>query len=607
MKSRHEMPVGATLLDGGGVRFRLWAPEVAKVELLLDPPASSARLPMQPVAQGWHECVVASAAAGTRYAFVITDAGLQVPDPASRSNPDGVHGASEVLDPLAYEWQDALWRGRPWHEAVLYELHVGTFTPEGSYRAAIARLPELAALGITAIELMPVAAFAGSRGWGYDGVLPFAPFAPYGRPDALKQFVDAAHAQGLMVLLDVVYNHFGPDGNYLHAYCPSFFDPARPTPWGSGFNFDGPGCGTVRDFFVHNALYWVEEYHVDGLRLDAVQAIADDSELHIVREIARALRAGPGRRRHVHLVLENDANQSRFLERDPGGAPLCADAQWNDDLHHAAHVLHSGEGDGYYADYADAPLDHFGRALAEGFAYQGAVSVARGGRPRGEPSAHLPGSAFVAFLQNHDQIGNRAFGERIGALANMPDHARTLDALYACVLLAPQVPMLFMGEEFAASTPFLYFCDFEPALADAVARGRRAEFGRFDAFRGNASRLPEPNAAASFRRSKLAWSQRTRAPHRARLALIRELLALRRDRLLPRLAGLRSGGRHRVDNRLLQVEWPLAGGAVWRLAANFGAAAVPLRVAGQPVYARGADGAQLAPGGVLVTLEDASR
>ncbi|WP_393938735.1 alpha-amylase family glycosyl hydrolase [Piscinibacter sakaiensis] len=304
-----------------------------------------------------------------------------MPDPASRSNPDGVHGPSEVVDPNAFVWQHDGWTGRPWHEAVLYELHVGSFTPEGSFRAAARKLPALAALGITAVELMPLASFGGRRGWGYDGVLPFAPAACYGPPDDLRHFVDRAHGLGLMVLLDVVYNHFGPDGNYLHAHCRSFFDAARRTPWGDALNVDGPRSATVRRFFVDNALHWLTEYRMDGLRLDAVHAIEDRSARHLVDEIAEALHRGPGRHRHVHLVLENDDNRADWLQRDAAGSPRLATAQWNDDWHHAAHVLATGETAGYYADYAADPAADLARALAGGFVYQG------------QPSAHTTRSA----------------------------------------------------------------------------------------------------------------------------------------------------------------------------------------------------------------------
>jgi maltooligosyltrehalose trehalohydrolase len=391
-------------------------------------------------------------------------------------------------------------------------------------------------------------------------VLPFAPDASYGTPEELKAFVDAAHGAGLMVLLDVVYNHFGPEGNYLHALCPEFFDPARHTPWGAAIDF---GRRTVRDFFVHNALYWVEEYGLDGLRLDAVHAIRDDSPEHIVCEIGRALAAGPGRERCVHLVLENDRNEAHYLGR-------CATAQWNDDLHHAAHVLLTGERDGYYADYAERPLERLGRGLAEGFVYQGEPSRFRGGAPRGEPSAHLPPTAFVSFLQTHDQVGNRALGERLDALAE----PRALAALTACLLLAPQVPMLFMGEEYGARTPFRFFCDFGPELAAAVTRGRRAEFERFAAF---AEEIPDPNDRATFLASKLD----RKAGNPERVALVRRLLSIRNERLVPRLAGA-TRGTFEASHDALQVTWPLGDGTRWHMHLRLdGAVSVP---PGKPVY-----------------------
>lgn len=551
------MPFGAEP-GAGGVRFRLWAPAQKRVVLDLE----GIHHEMNSLAEGWHELRLTAARPGARYRFLLEN-GLAVPDPASRSNPDDVHGASEVIDPLTHDWRDAGWRGRPWHEAVIYELHLGAFTPEGTFAAARTLLSELAALGITALELMPVADFPGKRNWGYDGVLPFAPDASYGTPDELKALIDSAHALGLMVLLDAVYNHFGPEGNYLHATCPEFFNPAHHTPWGAAINFDGVDCRTVRDFFVHNALYWIEEFHFDGLRLDAVHAMRDDSAEHIVCEIGRALRAGPGREREVHLVLENDANQARYL------GP-CASAQWNDDLHHVLHVLATGEADGYYADYAGRALERLGRALAEGFVYQGESSSFRDGAPRGEPSAHLPPTAFVSFDQTHDQVGNRAFGERLDALAE----PAAVEAVLGCVLLAPQVPMLFMGEEFAARTPFQYFCDFGPELAAAVTRGRRAEFERFASF---AQEIPDPNDAATFMASKLQRQERDPA----RIAFVRELISLRQRYLVPRLAGARSGT-YSIEKGTLNVVWPLAGGARWKM--NFrpdGGAHMP---AGEAVY-----------------------
>jgi len=604
MKAAHSMPFGAEHRADGSTRFRLWAPGAAAVDLELAGAAGQARLAMQRDADGWHT-LLTPAAAGARYRFVVGE-GLLVPDPASRCNPDDVHGASEVVDPNAYAWRHD-WRGRPWHEAVVYELHIGSFTAEGSFAAAAARLPALAALGVTAIELMPVADFPGARNWGYDGVLPFAPDASYGRPEDLKALIDAAHGLGLMVLLDVVYNHFGPEGNYLHAYCPAFFNPKHQTPWGAAINFDGEAARCVRDFFIHNALYWIEEYRFDGLRLDAIHAIRDDSTPHIVTEIAQALHAGPGRERQVHLVLENDANQSRFLERDAGGMPRAATAQWNDDLHHAFHVPLTGEADGYYADYADAPLERLGRGLAEGFVYQGEASAFRGGALRGAPSAQLPPTAFISFLQTHDQVGNRAFGERIHALS---DPVRERAAL-AALLLAPQLPMLFMGEEWAASTPFQFFCDFGPELAAAVTRGRREEFGRFAAFADPAvrARIPDPNAPSTFQASKLNWAERDIAAHRERLALVSALLEVRRQHIVPQLAGARTGGRFEIVNGVLCVAWPLAARITLRQALNLAdaEATLPRVPPGRCLYAQGARVAAgalaMPPWSVYVALE----
>ncbi|HJS38876.1 MAG TPA: alpha-amylase family glycosyl hydrolase, partial [Burkholderiales bacterium] len=381
MRHAYDMPFGAAPRGEGIFHFRFWAPGEPGVALETD----SVTAPMQRHANGWHVCTV-PAQAGERYRYRLAD-GILVPDPASRCNPEDVHGPSELVDPRAYEWRSAAWRGRPWHEAVIYELHVGAFTPQGTFAAARARLPDLAALGVTAIELMPVADFPGTRNWGYDGVLPFAPDAGYGRPEELKALVDEAHRLGLMVLLDVVYNHFGPDGNYLHAYCPQFFHRERRTPWGEAIDFDGPESFTVRAFFKANALYWIEEYQLDGLRLDAVHAIRDDSRVHIVDEIAAALHDGPGRRRHVHVVLEDERCDERFVQ---GGRMR----QWNNPLHHAFHVLLTGESDGYYAACARAPREHLAEALAA-----------------------APGTR-IAFLQSHDQVGNRARGERLHALAD---------------------------------------------------------------------------------------------------------------------------------------------------------------------------------------------
>lgn len=573
MKHRHAMPFGASLQSGGGASFRLWAPSARTVQLVLGDGTDPADVrTMTPLPDGWFELQVAGVQAGARYAFRI-DGGLLVPDPASRSNPDDVHAASELTDPEAFDWPDDGWRGRPWHEAVIYELHVGCFTPAGTFAAAIGRLDDLVALGVTAIELMPVADFPGRRGWGYDGVLPYAPDASYGRPDDLKRLVAAAHARGLMVLLDVVYNHFGPDGNYLHVYARPFFDEDQHTPWGAAIAFEREHSRTVRDFFIHNALYWLEEFRFDGLRLDAVHAMPDRSARHFVDELARAVREGPGRLRPVHLVLENDVNDAQRLLRDPaGGTPLLADAQWNDDVHHALHVLATGETDGYYLDYAGDPRRLLARALAEGFGYQGDPSRFRDGEPRGTPSAHLPPLAFVNATQTHDQVGNRAFGDRIAMLAAGHGHEARLKALVACVLLAPAVPMLFMGEEYAAGTPFQYFCDFSGDLARAVTEGRRNEFGRFARFADPAlrSRIPDPNDPATFERSKLRWDERTQPGHREWLELYRTLLTARRAALMPWLPRIGSGTFDVDAQGCMRLAWPIAGGGTWHLVANLG-------------------------------------
>jgi malto-oligosyltrehalose trehalohydrolase len=600
MNRIHHMPFGAELADGRA-RFALWAPAARRVDLVLVGGPQPGHVAMQPDGNGWFRATVDEANEQTHYAYRIDHHPL-LPDPASRFNPDGVHGPSRLVDPRAYAWEDSDWRGRPWHEAVIYELHVGTFTAAGTFAAAIERLDHLVALGVTAVELMPVASFSGSRGWGYDGVLLFAPQASYGPPEDLKRLIDAAHARGLVMLLDVVYNHFGPDGNYLHLYAPQFFNPKHQTPWGAAVNFDGEDCRTVRDFFIDNALYWLDEYHFDGLRLDAIHAIADDSPRHIVDELAAAVRAGPGRDRHVHLVLENELNQSRYLRRDTEGHTMVASAQWNDDLHHAAHVLATGETDGYYADYAAEPLHQLGRALAEGFVFQGEASAYRGGKPRGEPSAHLPPPAFVDFLQTHDQVGNRAFGERLSHLAA----EAPLRALAACVLLAPGVPMLFMGEEFAASAPFQYFCDFSGELARAVTEGRRAEFGRFARFADPAvrNRIPDPNNPQTFARSKLDWPQSVEPAHAAWLAFYRDLLAIRRERLLP-LLGRVGPGRHEIDaGGALRLRWPVGAEGALYLLANLGERPVPAIVApGVAIYSSHVSDGALPPWSVYLSLE----
>ncbi len=586
------LPFGATVRPGG-VLFSLFAPACDRVALHLD--GRGAPLAMAAGEDGWHRLEVAEARAGSRYRFGLPD-GLQVPDPASRFQPEDVHGPSEVVDPAAFGWTDGAWRGRPWRETVVYEAHVGTLTPEGTFRAAIGKLDHLVSLGVTALQLMPVAEFAGRRGWGYDGVLWYAPDAAYGHPDDLRALVDAAHARGLQVFLDVVYNHFGPDGNYLGAYAPQFFTDRHHTPWGKAINYDGRHSRVVRDFAIGNALYWIREFHVDGLRLDAVHAIVDDSDPTLITELAARVRAlDPGR--PFHLIVENEDNGAHHLVRRDDGAGWFS-GQWNDDVHHVLHVAATGEDAGYYADYA-GDTAALGRALAEGFAFQGEVMPYRGSA-RGEPSADLPTEAFVAFVQNHDQIGNRAYGDRLtGSLA-----PEVLRALGAVALLLPQTPMLFMGEEWGSAAPFLFFCDFEGELADLVRKGRREEFKRFPEFQDEAKRdtIPDPLADDTFNRCKLDWSDLDRPEPRARLDWYRRVLAARRDALLPLLdeVGAR-GGRHReVGPAAVEVRWGRL-----RLDANLKPAEQDgfEPAAGHVVWQEGAaDGTRLGPWAVRWTL-----
>jgi len=582
MKRKHVLPFGAELLSQGDTRFRLWAPKASSVELELS--ASGDLIRMAAREQGWFE-VETAARAGTQYRFKI-DGEHRVPDPASRFQREGVHGASEVLDPNSFEWEDEAWRGRPWEQTILYELHVGTFSPEGTFAGAERRLDYLAQLGVSAIELMPVACFPGKRNWGYDGVLPYAPAQSYGRPEDLKRLLDSAHAKGLMVFLDVVYNHFGPEGNYLWLYAPQFFTDRHRTPWGEAINFDGDHSRTVRDFFLHNALYWLEEYHFDGLRFDAVHAIKDDSRPDILTELAETIRrklAG----REIHLVLENDNNAARYLEREGNRRPRWYSAQWNDDIHHAAHVLVTGERDGYYAEYGDDPAAKLGRCLTEGFAWQGEGSPFRGGAARGEPSRNLPPECFVSFLQNHDQVGNRACGERVACLSS----SAALRALAAVLLLAPSPPLLFMGEEFGATTPFLFFCDWSGSLADKVRNGRREEFRKFERFSSPEAQqqIPDPNLLPTFLASKLDWNCLERPPHAEWLKIYRELLAVRRHKIVPVLKEIVPGAaRYQTLGReAVLASWELTTGGSLGLFANFGQEPVlaPHEPKGSPVYA----------------------
>jgi maltooligosyltrehalose trehalohydrolase len=609
VRRAHRMPFGAEARGDGTTRFRLWAPAARSVELWLPDRQQGFAMPRD--AAGWAEWIAREAPPGSRYSFRI-DGELLMPDPASRYQPDDVHGPSEVIDPSAFAWSDARWLGIAPERLVFYELHAGTFTAEGGFQAIAERLDHLVGLGVTALELMPVADFPGRWGWGYDGVLPFAPDASYGRPEALKALVDACHARGLAVLLDVVYNHFGPEGNYLHRYAPAFFSRESKTPWGDAINFDGPGSEVARAFVVHNALYWLEEFHFDGLRLDAVHAMPDSSGRHVLDELSRAVAEGPGRDRLVHLVLENDANEARYLARTgPDKRPMYQ-AQWNDDLHHAFHVMLTGEQSGYYADY-QPPQRHLARSLTEGFAFQGGFSPYRG-RTRGEPCAGLPPTSFVGFLQNHDQIGNRALGERITALA-APEAVR---AATAVLLLAPQLPLLFMGQEWAAPEPFLFFSDLGPDQGPLVSEGRRREFARFPEFAHTdaLARIPDPQAEATRGRSVLDWGRVHQTPHAEWLEFHRRLLEVRAREVVPLLVGdpTPDTASTAIGDTGLDIMWVFPEKRVLRLIANLGSRTLTHRAqpadGGRQIYALGpasADMKELPPWSVRWYLFGASR
>lgn len=552
---------GPAPLEGGQTRFRLWAPDCAAVALEVE---GRAPQPMAARDDGWFEAD-APMGAGAHYRFRVAP-DLAVPDPASRLQAGDVHDASLVTDPAAHHWRHPDWRGRPWHETVLYEVHAGIM---GGFKGVEAALPRLKALGVTAVELMPVADAPGARNWGYDGVLPFAPNRALGTPEELKALVDAAHGHGLMMFLDVVCNHFGPDGAYLNAYAKRFFDADIHTPWGAAINFREPA---VRAYFEECVLHWLDEYRFDGLRFDAVHAIAESEWLDAMAERVRA--ALPDR--HIHLVLENEHNAARHLRPDG-----LFDAQWNDDGHNTLHPLLTGEAEGYYADFAQDAAAKLATVLAQGFLFQGQHS-AHLDAPRGEPSAHLPPTAFVLFLQNHDQVGNRALGERLNALA----HPDALAAASALLLLCPQIPLLFMGEEWGASAPFLFFTDHNAELAPLVREGRRREFAHFAAFRDAAqrARIPDPNDPATFAASVPDVAQAEHAPHRDILALHTHLLGLRHARIIPHLPGARALGAEAVGEAAVLARWRLGDGTTLILACNLEAGAVACTATGETLF-----------------------
>ncbi|MHC8305982.1 malto-oligosyltrehalose trehalohydrolase [Pseudomonas sp. PB3P13] len=585
LRTQETWPHGAIMLDAEHTRFALWAPDADSVSVELEDGQS---LPLLPQANGWF-VIEARCCAGTRYRFKI-DNELEVPDPASRAQDGDIDRHSIVIDPLAYSWHHRNWKGRPWNEAVIYELHVGAL---GGYSEVEMQLARLAELGVTAIELMPIAQFPGDRNWGYDGVLPYAPQASYGTPEQLKHLIDTAHGHGLAVLLDVVYNHFGPDGNYLHRYAKGFFNEDKHTPWGAAIDFQRR---EVRDFFIDNALMWLLEYRFDGLRFDAVHAIKSPDFL---QELAERVREQVDPARHVWLTVENEHNQASLLQEG-------FDAQWNDDGHNALHVLLTGETDAYYADYADDTTEKLARCLSQGFVFQGHTN--RHGEARGEPSGHLPPSAFVLFLQNHDQIGNRAFGERLPQLA----HPDALKAATALLLLSPMIPLMFMGDEFAAAQPFLFFTSHHGELAELVREGRRNEFSAFSAFADpeKRERIPDPNARETFEASRPDLRERPCATR----DLYRQLLQLRREHIVPHLTDAEALGADVLAKGAVSARWRLGNGSELRIDLNLSDTAVvhspqtdALRIFEHPPQSFGLlDQGMLAPYSALVSLTAAA-
>ncbi|KTB60264.1 malto-oligosyltrehalose trehalohydrolase [Pseudomonas fluorescens] len=572
LRTLETWPHGAIMLDAQHTRFALWAPDAFYVSVELEHGKSIAMLPQ---AEGWFETEIACPA-GTRYRFNI-DGEMDVPDPASRAQAGDVHGWSVVVDSLAYQWRHSTWQGRPWHEAVIYELHVGAM---GGYAAIETHLPRLAELGVTAIELMPLAQFPGDRNWGYDGVLPYAPQASYGTPEQLKHLIDCAHEHGLAVILDVVYNHFGPDGNYLGQYAKGFFQEDVHTPWGAGIDFNRR---EVRDFFLDNALMWLLEYRFDGLRLDAVHAIDNPDFL---KELAHRVREQVDTGRHVWLMLENELNQASLLQQD-------FDAQWNDDFHNVLHVLLTGETDAYYSDFAKEPTAKLARCLGEGFIYQGHTT--RHGHERGEPSGHLPPSAFVAFLQNHDQIGNRALGERLHQLCS----PQALKAATALLLLSPMIPLMFMGDESNAREPFLFFTDHHGELAEAVREGRRNEFKDFAAFQDpeRRERIPDPNALPTFLQTTPSFDDNDHTQ------LYRQLLSLRHRHIVPHLPGSMALGAEVLAEGAVSARWRLGDGSLLQIDLNLGATPLDHPATAPVLFETPAcTGAHLPPYSARVTL-----
>ncbi len=513
-------PTLGAIVEPGGVRFRIWAPTTSRAEVVIYHDDGEVASLLAPESGGYHSGVVPTASAGARYRLRLD--GTLYPDPASRCQPEGVHGPSEVVDPDAFRWSDASWKGITLDALSIYELHIGTFTERGTFDSAIERLADIAALGVTAIEVMPIGSFSGARNWGYDGVALYAPAAPYGGPEGFRRFVDAAHARGLGVILDVVYNHFGPEGNYLPAITGGrFFTDRHKTPWGDAINYDGPDSDAVREFVLQNALHWAHEFHVDGLRLDATHAIIDESPVHLLQELATQLH---GLDRPRLLIAEDERNERRVvLPTEAGGYGL--NAVWADDFHHQVRRLTAGDSEGYFRSYTGSIADVV-TTLEKGWFYEGQWAEHHEAE-RGTPAAGLPPGAFVHCIQNHDQVGNRALGDRITEGVPLPVYR----ALTAMLLVSPYTPMLWMGQEWAAGSPFQFFTDHPEELGRLVTEGRREEFKHFSAFADESTRarIPDPQAERTFTDSKLRWHERERAPHRGILELHRELLRMRRE------------------------------------------------------------------------------
>lgn len=562
----------------GGVRFRVWAPTRKRVEIVIEAPGAPRREPLLAGTDGCHTIDLSGLAAGALYRYLLDGEG-PFPDPASRFQPQGVHGPSEVVDPAGFAWSDAGWRGLTLDRLTVYELHVGCFSAAGRFAGVTERLAELAELGVTAIELMPLADFAGDRNWGYDGVAPFAPARCYGRPDELRRLVDAAHGAGLGVILDVVYNHFGPDGAYQGAFSPFYFTQQSRTPWGDAINLHGAHATEVRRYLRENALHWIHEYHVDGLRLDATHALHDEGEPKFLAELAEACaRARPDR--PPLLIAEDHRNlPALVLPRERGGRGLSA--VWADDFHHQLRRHVAGDSEGYYRDFSGSAAD-LARTVRQGWFFTGQHSLHLDG-PRGSDPAGLAPRRFVVCLQNHDQVGNRALGERLHHQLE-PAVFRAATALLLCL---PETPLLFMGQEFAASAPFLYFTDHNPELGRLVTEGRRREFASFKAFADESvrERIPDPQALETFRRSTLDWSEREREPHASQLRLTKALLALRRDGLplaRPDWEGFAARESGEEGVALVRRDGPRASVALVRLRGAGPVAAPPGPLAGLP-------------------------